>query len=195
MRAFIYMFTLLSLISTFSANAYNDQNTSKECHVTAQFIVEETITKNNYQIAENVSLFTKSYTSFQNAAKAKLATNISCQHLDGSKYNTSEEEWQNILKRNFTELSRQGFQEVKLTPLLEKNKKFKGAEQHKEYRLDAKKGNYSQVFYLVNIINDEKDTLYSVMVSGDSSITRAIKKEYRRILATLALGKSLSGTK
>ncbi len=177
MRFLIFFF----LYAPFLA-AYADK-----CGVNVEFKSIPKVTERSYQVADNVEMFTKGYLAYQNVKSAKMATNITCQLLSGTQYQATEQEWQSILKANFTNLSKQGYEELKLTPLEGKNKYFHGDEQHREYRFDVSKDDFGQVFYIVNILNKQQTTLYSVMISGDSSIAAEIEVEYQRILASLVL--------
>lgn len=155
---------------------------AKDCNVVADFKGSVKESKQNTKVSSKVYLLTKQYLSYQIEQHARMATNITCQVLTGTKYSDSEQEWQNILKENFSDLSKQGYSEVKLTPLLAEQGHFSGTESHREYRMDvqAKKG--TQVFYSLNLLNPKKDSLYSIMVSGDNSIEKEILAEYKRIV-------------
>jgi len=174
---FILLFLYLSISSSFAS----------DCNITIDFKSPPIISENTHKVSENISILRKNYLSYQNENGAKLATNVNCQLLIGEQYQANEKEWQNILKTNFTELSRQGYQKVKLTPLEGEDKFFNGKQEHREYRFDVTKEDDTQVFYVVNILNEKNTILYSIMISGDSSITQKIQKEYQRVLISFIL--------
>lgn len=153
-----------------------------ECGLNIAFKKIPKITELTTPINAQVSLFSKNYISVQIAKGARIASNVSCQKLTKAKYTASEQEWQNILKTNFQQLAKKGFKEVTLTPLEAENAIFSGNEQSREYLINASHANDSQVFYLANILNKNYDTLYTIMISGNISVTAEIKKEYERVI-------------
>jgi hypothetical protein len=189
---FIAFIGVIAVITSNTVWAVNQQEDNPlpfnpACGVNVTFKKTPKITKLTTALNEQVSLFSKSYISIQVAKGARIATNVSCQKLTKAKYTANEQEWQNILKTNFQQLAKKGFKDVTLTPLVTGNTFFEGEEQSREYFMEASDDNDVQVFYLANILNKKYDTLYTVMISGDISVTTEVKTEYQRVLASLGI--------
>jgi hypothetical protein len=189
---FIPFIGLITIITSNTVWAVNQQNENQvlhnpECGINITFKKTPKITKLITALNEQVSLFSKNYINVKVMKGARIATNLSCQKLTKAKYTASEQEWQNILKTNFQQLAKKGFKEVTLTPLVAKNTFFKGQEQSREYFMEALHDSGSQVFYLANILNKTDDTLYTIMISGDASVTAGVKSEYQRVLLSLGV--------
>jgi hypothetical protein len=187
---FIAFFGVITVITSNAVWAVNQQEDNPltfnpECGLNVSFKKIPKISTQTTPINEQVSLFSKNYISVQIAKGARIASNVSCQKLTKAKYTASEQEWQNILKTNFQQLAEKGFKEVTLTPLVAQNAFFKGEEQSREYVMKASHDSDTQVFYLANILNKNYDTLYTVMISGNVSVTAEIKTEFQRVLNSL----------
>jgi hypothetical protein len=185
--AFIGVIAVITSNTVWSVNQQEDNSLpfNPECGVNITLKKTPKITKLTTALNKQASLFSKSYISVQVTKGARIATNVSCQKLTKAKYTASEQEWQNILKTNFQQLAKKGFKEVTLTPLVADNSFFEGQEKSREYYMEASRGSGSQVFYLANILNNTDDTLYTIMISGDVSVTADVKAEYQRVLLSL----------
>ena len=179
-----YLYFLYILVTSFSSFAY-----SVECGITANFKGIPQITKNTYQLTEQVSLFTKSYLNYQSKSNARMATNITCQLLSGSQYSGTQKEWQHLIDTNIKQLADSGFSSLTFTAVIGDAKKYTGSLINREYIIEAVKDKRKQIFYIVNILSRQKSTVYSVMVSADNSIVNEVEAEFVRVLSTLKIPK------
>lgn len=169
--------------------SFNVAATSDKCGVNLVFKGIPTTTQNTLELSDKVSLFTKNYLHYQSVKGARIAANVSCQSLSGANYSGTDPEWQNIFKTTLSELSAQGYNNLNFLPLTQNNKNYKSELENKEYIIEAFKGDNQQVLYNLNILSTDKSTLYTIVVSGDSSVRAEIKTEFISILTTFTLPK------
>ena len=140
------------------------------------------------KLSNTVSLKLSQYLStYKSRFGTKVATNVICQRLLGSKYSGSEQEWGDFIQQAITGMQSSGGQHMRLELMGEKTKQFKQQIANKEYKLFGEFNGSMQAIYNVAILDKVHNTVYTISVSGNDKGEKAINEEFLRIIKSFKL--------
>ncbi|WP_462164586.1 hypothetical protein [Pseudoalteromonas xiamenensis] len=121
----------------------------------------------------------------QSKANAKLATNIICQSIQGRLYTGSNEEWSQFINSAAQGLVQAQAKNIEFTLVGTDDATYQGTMDNREYQFVASIGRYKQVIKNITLLNNSKDEVMTISVSGNEAIADNINQEYKRIVSQL----------
>jgi len=164
------------VLSLCSLNLY-----ANACLVQVEFNNPPKVKHEQHKVNANISLDMSQQLDIQTKGNIKIATNVTCQKLNGAKYSGSEQEWNNFLNTARRGLSATGHKDLKITLYPKDGALFDGKHAQMEYRFSANRQGNKQVIYNLAVLNKEQNTLYVFAVSGNENATRDIEEEFARL--------------
>ena len=123
-----------------------------------------------------------------NEHKARVAINVSCQHMLGMAFTGNANEWQGFYRSALNGLLAAKAKDIQFTLIGEDRALYKGkADNYKEYRFDANLGGNQQVIKNFTVLDLDKNEVITVSISGNEIVEDEIKAQYKKILNELAL--------
>lgn len=143
--------------------------------------------ESSYQLNANATLKMTQLVAKNTVHGATLASNVYCQQLSGMSYTGSDQEWQGYFKNTSIALANKGAKNLKFTVIGTDDKAYKGSKAHREYKFIGDFNEGHQVIYNLALLDLEKNTMYTVSVSGDFKLEDYVYKEFHRIVSSTSL--------
>ncbi|MDO6444328.1 hypothetical protein Q4493_00935 [Colwellia sp. 1_MG-2023] len=169
---------LLSWVNISTAKANN-------CNI--KLALKEPIIKKvqNINLSSQVSLDLEQFLSYGNFDIYRIATNVICQKLSGTKYTGKIDEWQKFFDSALNGLLKEKYKEIKFTLVGNDDAVFKGRNISKEYIFHGDKDGNEQVIYNIAVMSENKQSLFTLSVSGNIAAEKEILSEYKRLVNSM----------
>lgn len=155
------------------------------CLVNVEFVNPPQVKHENHKINENVSLDMSQQLDIQTFGNINVATNVTCQKLNGAQYSGSEQEWNNFIGTARKGLLATGHKDLKITLFPSGNTLFNDKHRSLEYRFSGERAGNKQLIYNLAVLNKTQNTLYVFAVSGHENAKKEIEEEFLRLKSTI----------
>lgn len=116
---------------------------------------------------------------------AVLATNITCQKMEGVQYTGSKEEWYGLMNAIAKGFVQQNAKDIELTLVGEDDAVYQGKQAHQEYTLTADMSGNKQFIRNITWLDFDANTALTVSVSGNEIIAPQIVEQYKHLIHTI----------
>lgn len=158
------------------------------CDSNMVFKTLPTIKQQTLKLDDKVSIELNQFLSTQSSHYgAKIATNVICQQLEGSRYTGSKKEWAQFIQHGANGLQRSGGKELRFDIVGEREKFFHQNIENREYTFYGRFNGIMQVIRNVAILDKKNNTIYTISVSAAEKGDKAVVEELKRILSTFTL--------
>lgn len=116
---------------------------------------------------------------------AVLATNITCQKMEGIAYTGSREEWYGLMNAIAKGFVQKQAKDIELTLVGEDDATYKGNQAHQEYTLTADLDGNKQLVRNITWLDFDANTALTVSVSGNEVIAAQINEQYSNVIEAI----------
>ncbi|GAA6203355.1 hypothetical protein [Thalassotalea sp. SU-HH00458] len=181
-----YFIVLIVSLVQFKAFAFGTSQkeeplSANVCGLAVLFTTPYKESRSQYSLSNEVNLSIFQFLSTRVVSGATIATNITCQSIEGMDYSGSEEEWKTFFNNSINTLSKKGVKNLKMTIVGTDRQVYKGNLPFREYKFFGTFNEGDQMIYNLTILNKASNTLYTVSVSGHSMIEKQVINEFKQV--------------
>jgi hypothetical protein len=184
-----FSIVLLALIMPTVSYAQQPTIEHNLCGLTVSFENQPKIKQQTLKLAETVTMEITNALALNDSYGAIIATNISCQQLAGASYTGSAAEWAKFFNSANQGLVNASYKDIEFTLLgtddTIANRSLASAFTAKEYDYTATIDTNKQLIKNLALLDTANNTLYTLSVSGSSTIESNVRLEFERLLASI----------
>lgn len=117
--------------------------------------------------------------------KAKVASNITCQQLNGMNFSGSVQEWEKFFQSAIAGLQAANYKNIKFQAINGSDKLYQGEGDAKEYQITSEYGGIVHIIRNLAVLKKDENTVYTYSVSGSSGVAKAVAEEYKRLVKSI----------
>ncbi|WMN61206.1 hypothetical protein NI389_07440 [Pseudoalteromonas xiamenensis] len=177
------MFRVLIAVSLFSTLSVYAQ----ECDFESLFPKSVKKTQQQFNMNNGGKLSMTQWLNVEtiSESRAKIASNIICQSLQGASYTGEDEEWSQFIQGAARGLVDANATNIEFTLVGTDDATYHGKLDNREYQFIATMDDYKQMMRNITLLNKSRNQVITVSISGNTVIAEEINKEYRRIVSQL----------
>jgi hypothetical protein len=154
------------------------------CDGVISFLTQPTKTNEHYKITPQQSLNITKFMADKTIENRVVASSVTCQQLKGTNYSGNAKEWTQFINNVIKGLQNTGFAELKFTLVGLDDSLYQTGANAKEYMFTGDRGGNKQVIYNLAVLNEDKNTMYTLSVGGNEHVSEAVYTEFKRLVAS-----------
>jgi len=152
------------------------------CQFDIKFASKPQQKNQSIQASPTVSMDLTQFIATKVVDNAKIASNVTCQHLVGHSYTGSKQEWAGFIDSGIKGLIQAGVTDIQFTKVGTNDAAYKGTLDNMEYVFTGDNGGNKQVIHNLTVLDKPNNQVITLSVSGNEKVTQEIQDEYKRLV-------------
>jgi hypothetical protein len=165
----------------------NNAQQDNACQFDIKFASKPQKKQQTIQASPTVSMDITQFIATNTVKAAKIASNVTCQHLIGHSYTGSQQEWAGFIDSGIKGLLKAGVTDIQFTKVGSNDAAYKGTFDNMEYIFTGDNGGNKQVIYNLTVLDKPNNQVITLSVSGNEKVTQEIQDEYQRLVNSFSL--------
>jgi len=158
------------------------ETANNACKFDIKFASKPQQKNQSIQASPTVSMDLTQFIATKVVDSAKIASNVTCQHLIGYSYTGSQQEWAGFIDSGVKGLIKAGVTDIQFTKVGTNDAAYKGEMANMEYIFTGDNGGNKQVIHNLTVLDKANNQVITLSVSGNEKVTQEIKDEYQRLV-------------
>ncbi|MBE3672539.1 hypothetical protein [Pseudoalteromonas distincta] len=159
-------------------------NEANACQFDIKFASKAQQKNQSIQASPTVSMDLTQFIATKVVESARIASNVTCQHLIGHTYTGSQQEWAGFIDSGIKGLLKAGVTDIQFTKVGANDAAYKGTLDNMEYVFTGDNGGNKQVIHNLTVLDKPNNQVITLSVSGNEKVAQEIKDEYQRLVAS-----------
>lgn len=155
------------------------------CEYDISFLTKPIEKQQSIALSDKATLHIQQELSKHRVNNAVIASNVTCQVLEGDSFSGDEAEFKKLLNNTVRSLINAEAQDLKVTLVGSDGAVYRGNYPNIEYILSATLSGNEQIIYNLTFVNKPKNESLTVSVSGNIINKELLEREFARILSSL----------
>ncbi|MEQ3528572.1 hypothetical protein KIJ96_06055 [Pseudoalteromonas piscicida] len=172
-------------LTIFIALLLSPLHSKAHCEYDISFLTNPIKKQQSINLSDKTTLHIQQQLSKQTVNNAVIASNVTCQVLEGASFSGDQAEFKKLLNNTVHGLISAEAQDLKVTLVGSDDAVYQGKHPNLEYTLSTTLSGNEQIIYNLTFVNKLKNESLTVSVSGNIINKELLESEFTRILSSL----------